>query len=266
MTTTSTWHRTRIRDLSVLPLPDGSALVVACDSVGGIGPKPGDTVPADPYTVGYFAARTPLLEVLSIGATPRLIINNLCFEAGPGADGMITAMLDLARELGLGPESVTGSTEDNVTTNTTGVGVTVIGLIDESTVRGGTSRAGDLIVCLGLPRSAPAFDLTPTDREMPTIAEISRVLAIVGVREVLPVGSRGVAAECAALAGTANLRHQLTDRHTLQDSGFDVQASGGPASCVLVSLVGAALPHLHAIRSDLPVTVIGELSAPPPPH
>ena len=254
----------RLRDLTTLALPDGSTMVVACDSVGGIGPKPDDTVPADPYTVGHFAARTPILEVLAAGAIPRIVVNNLCFEAGPAADEMISAMIDLVREVGLGPDVVTGSTEDNVPTRTTGIGVTVVGIAARKDLRGGRSRPGDLVVCLGTPRSAPEFTLTPTDRPMPTVAEIIRVLDLPGVREVLPVGSRGVAVEFAALAATAGLRHQIDDRHTRQDSGFDVHASGGPASCVLVSIVPDALPRLRAIRADLPVTVIGQLSASPP--
>ncbi|SDP02820.1 AIR synthase related protein, N-terminal domain [Nakamurella panacisegetis] len=254
----------RIRDVTTLALPDGSTMVVACDSVGGIGPKPGDTVAADPYTVGYFAARTPVLEVLAAGAVPRLVVNNLCFETGPVADAMIAAMSDLARELGLDAGAVTGSTEDNVTTTSTAVGVTVVGIAEAGRLRGGSSRAGDIVVCLGLPRSAPAHTLTPADRAMPTVAEVVRVLHMPGVREVLPVGSRGVAAEFAALAATAGLRHQIDDRHSGQDSGFDVHASGGPASCVLVSLSSGALVGLRAIRADLPVTVIGKLSSSPP--
>ena len=45
----------RLRDLLLL----GDDLVVATDSIGGIGPKPADTVAADAATVAHFGLRVP---------------------------------------------------------------------------------------------------------------------------------------------------------------------------------------------------------------
>lgn len=254
-----TWTAGRSRDLSLIALRDGSQLVIACDSIGGIGPKPGDTVAATAYTTGFFAVRTPLLELLCAGAFPRLIVNTLCFESGPQADEMIRAIVDVAAGLGLPRSAVTGTTEDNIRTTTTGIGITVIGSASPEGLRAGRSRAGDMVACLGLPRSAPQFVLAPDDPELPTVAEVAAVLAIPAVREALPVGSRGIAHELAALSDTAGLRHRLTARHSGQGDGLDVLASGGPASCVLVSLDPAALPALRSLRADLPVTLVAEL-------
>jgi len=234
-------------------------LVVACDSVGGIGPKPGDFVTETGYTVGYFALRVPLLELLAAGATPRLIVNNLCFENGEVAKEMIRAMVEVAAEVGLAASAVTGSTEENVPTSMTAIGVSVIGSSAPGELRTGASRTGDLLACVGLPRSAPAHRLATAGREMPSIAEVVAVLKLPGVHEVLPIGSSGLLHEIAALAATAALRYQIRERHTLQDSGIDVHASGGPASCVLVSLAPPALDSLRALRADLPVAVVGEL-------
>lgn len=259
------WTTSRVRDLSVMTMPDGSQLLVACDSLGGIGPKRDDQVAATAYTTAHFATRVPLLEIVAARAVPRLIVNNLCFEGGVSADEMFRAIVELAAEVGLGEEAVTGSTEENVPTTTTGVGITVIGSVDRGALRLGSSRPGDLVVCLGQPRSAPRFEITTTDGQMPSVAEIVAVLAIPGVHEVLPVGSAGVAHEIAELAGTAGLRHQFIERHRLQDSGFDLSASGGPASCVLVSLLPEALPDLRSVRADLPVTVVGQLTSPSQP-
>lgn len=256
------WRTTRVRDLSVMMMPDGSHLLVACDSLGGIGPKRGDQVAATAYTTAHFATRVPLLEIVAARAAPRLIVNNLCFEGGRDADEMRRAVVDLAVEVGLDEAAVTGSTEENVPTTTTGVGITVIGSVDPGDLRLGSSRPGDLVVCLGRPRSAPRFRITTTDIEMPSVAEVVAVLAIPGVHEVLPVGSRGVANEIDELAGTAGLRHQFIERHRLQDSGLDLHASGGPASCVLVSLLPEALPDVRSVRAGLPVTVVGQLLSP----
>jgi hypothetical protein len=247
------WSAVRVRDLSVIPMPDGSHLVIACDSVGGIGPRPGDTVAATAHTTGYFAVRTPLLEVLAIGAQPRLIVNNLCFERGRDADEMIAAITGVAVEVGLDRSAVTGSTEDNVATTTSGIGITIVGSVAPGGLRSGRSRAGDLVACLGLPRSAPVHQLAVGDASMPTIAEVRTALDVPGVREALPVGSAGIASEMSALAGTARLGHNL------RAGGLDLAASGGPASCVLFSLDPAALVQLGAIRTDLPIAVVGTL-------
>ena len=132
-----------------------------CDSVGGIGPKPGDTVVATAYTTGYFAVRTAVLEVLAIGAEPRLIVNNLCFESGRDADAMIAAMVDVAAEVGLDASAVTGSTEDNVSTTTTGIGITVIGSASRRRVaqRPESTRGSG-----GVSRTAPLGSAVPADR------------------------------------------------------------------------------------------------------
>ncbi len=248
------WAARRVRDVSILALPDGSHLVIACDSIGGIGPKAADTVHETAYTTGYFAVRTAILEVLAVGAQPRLIVDNLCFGRGRDADTMIAAMVDVAAEVGLGPSAVTGSTEDNVPTTTTGIGITVIGSATPDQLRAGRSRPGDLVVCLGLPRSAPRYQLTVGEPTMPSIAEVRRALALAGAHEVVPVGSAGIAFELAALAGPAGLTHEVSV------DAVDLYSSGGPASCVLVSLLPAALADLRAIRADLPVTVVGHLS------
>ncbi len=253
MTGGAVWSVARVRDLSVIPMPDGSHLVIACDSVGGIGPKPGDTVPATAYATGYFAVRTPILELLAVGAQPRLIVNNLCFERGREADAIIAAITEVAVEVGLDRSAVTGSTEDNVTTTTSGIGITIVGSAAPGGLRSGRSRAGDLVACLGLPRSAPAHRLGVEDVGMPTIAEVRTALSLPGVREALPVGSAGIAAELIALAGTARLGHRL------RAGALDLAASGGPASCVLISLDPVALDDLRAIRPDLPVAVVGTL-------
>jgi thiamine monophosphate kinase len=250
------WPARRVRDLSIIGMADGSHLVVACDSIGGIGPKAGDTVSETAYPTGYFAVRTAVLEVLAIGAEPRLIVNNLCFESGTDADTMIAAMVDVAAEVGLDASAVTGSTEDNVSTTTTGIGITVIGSAGAGALRSGRSRPGDLVACLGLPRSAPRYRLTVGEPTMPSIAEVRRALAVPGVREALPVGSAGIAHEMTALADTAGLV-------CLPASGdLDLHESGGPASCVLVALDPTALTDLRMIRPDLPLAVVGHLSWP----
>lgn len=245
----------RHRDLTILDQPDGTSWVIACDSVGAIGPKPADAYPADARTVAHFATRVPLVEVLAVGASPQVIVDTLCVELDPTGMEMIEEVRMLAAGLGLGPERVTGSTEDNVPTAATGIGVTVIARIATERLRSGQARAGDRVLCLGRPTSAPADRIEIGDPRMISLATLAAVRDAEGVADVLPVGSKGVGHEAAELARSNSLIWEPAD------DNFDMGHSGGPASCVLVVVqpdaVGALL---ELLPSDLPRAEVGFLA------
>lgn len=245
-----------IRDLTVLDVA-GGALVVACDSIGGIGPKPDDTVAVPATTTAHFATRVPLLEVVCAGARPALIVDTLCVELDPHGHDMIAAVRELGAEVGLPGDRVTGTTEDNVPTRATGIGVTVIGEV-VGPLRPGTSRADDVVVCLGQPHSAPEDEVIVGGERMIALGDLRKVLDLGVVHDALPVGSRGLTWEIEQLATTAGLRAAWRDGH-----GLDVTKSGGPSTCVLVScpreaveVIGAHLPR------TLPVAVVADLVCP----
>ena len=249
----------RIRDLLLVDEVAGGGLVVACDSVGGIGPKPADSYAADGATVAHMATRVPLLEVLCAGARPFLVVNNLCVEAEPLGREMIEAVRAIAATAGVPPENVTGSTEDNVETRSTGIGVTVVGRL-RGTSRPGGSRPGDVVLCLGLPRSAPHDRVYVGHPDLVDVGELGAALATGLVHDALPVGSKGLAWEAPLLATTAGLRLAWAD-----DLAVPLTASGGPSSCVLVS---CAPEDVAAVRNcfatTLPVHGIGRLVAADP--
>jgi hypothetical protein len=247
----------RVRDLTLLDVAVDTTVVVACDSVGGIGPKEADTVPAPADAVGHFAARVPLLEVLACGATPVLVVDTVCVEAKPTGALIIDAVRDIAGQVGLRDAlNVTGSTEDNIETRATGVGVTVIGVVRPADFLPGRARAGDVVVCLGRPLSAPAHDIYVGHPEMVAVDEVRAAMAVPGVHEALPVGSRGTRYELAELAACARLGVDIDET-----SGIDLDSSGGPATCVLLSCDDGALGQLRALRDDLPVTPVARLTA-----
>ncbi|HEY3339766.1 MAG TPA: AIR synthase related protein [Propionicimonas sp.] len=216
----------RIRDLLILD----DTLVIAADSIGGIGPKPADTVTSDAVTVAHFALRVPLLEVLCAGARPIAVIDTLCVELEPTGAPMIEEIRRLAAEAGVAPLAVTGSTEENVATRATAIGVTVIGRVGPGELLSGGSHSGDVVICAGLPLSAPHDQVWIGHPGQVTVAAAAAVVASGLVHDALPVGSRGVAWELAQLAGSAGL---VPDR--LDAPGVSLTASGGPASCVLFS-------------------------------
>jgi len=244
-----------IRDLTLLGLDDDRVLVVACDSVGSIGPKPHDQYPASAALTAHYALRVPLLELVAAGARPELVVDTLSVELDPTGSEMIAEVRRVAASVGLGAERVTGSTEDNVPSLATGVGVTVLGTARRAELRPGTSRSGDVVLCLGRPTSAPDDVVVMDDARMLALDTLVAVLAVDGVHDALPVGSKGVRHELGELAATAGLVAEPVD------SDVDVSHSGGPASCVLVSVA----PHAHddvvaVLPAGLPFAVVGRLA------
>ncbi|MGD7042948.1 ATP-binding protein [Jeotgalibacillus proteolyticus] len=100
--------------------------VVTTDNSGGIGEKELDEVQAPYETVAYFSFRTAVLDALSAGALPKLVLlNNFCGnEAWEGLCNGISLGL---QEMGLADVSVSGSTESNVNMLQSAISVTVIG-------------------------------------------------------------------------------------------------------------------------------------------
>lgn len=257
----------RIRDLTLVTQA-GLTWVIACDSLGGIGPKSQDTVSVSARVSAHFATRVPLLEVICAGAEPVVIVNALCVEAEPTGAEMMAEVLAVAARLGLGPERVTGSTEDNVTTVATGIGVTVLGRRGAAELpRPGGARAGDLVLCVGLPRSAPRDRITIGHPDLASIEGVAAALRTGLVHDALPVGSHGIGHELALLASTAGLRVAQLD-HDL-----DLTRSGGPSSCVLLALEPDQQEVVRAsLGSQVPVTALARLldsvplrAAPEPP-
>ncbi len=241
----------RVRDLTIVD----DDLVVATDSIGGIGPKPADTVYADAATVAHFALRVPLLEVLCAGASPMLVIDDLCVELEPTGRQMIAEIHRLAAAAGLPPDAVTGSTEDNVATTATGVGVTVLGRLERSaTSRPGGGQPGDVVLCAGLPISAPRDEVYIGHPDQVSVAAVVAAVASGLVHDALPVGSKGLDWEVPQLAASAGLDFSWVQSPVARSD------SGGPSSCVLFSVPQECVEELRALMEPSPVHVVARLS------
>ena len=243
-----------VRDLLII---DGSPpLVIACDSVGGIGPRPADVVRVPADVVAHFAARVPLLEVLCSGARPVALINTLCHDMAE-ATAFIDTFRAVASEVGIQPEAVTGSTEENVPSPATGAGVTVIGTLTGDLLTGG-GRPSDVVICVGWPRSAPHDEVFIGHPDIVPLATVQALVSTGMVHDALPVGSRGIGYEAGQLAessgcGLAWLAHPLP-----------LDASGGPASCVLLACDPASVADLrNAVPGHVPWHPVAELTAKP---
>lgn len=251
----------RERDLLYFRTDETTAVAVACDSDGGLGPKPHDRYPCPAYQLGRFAARVPLLETLAAGGRPIMLVDTLSVELEPTGLEIIRGVIDEAALGGLDRDAVTGSTEDNIPTVSTGVGVTVVGVAGIDALRPGSSEAGSAVLLVGHPRSGPDDDVTVDDPEILSVPAMQALAGLQHVQEILPVGSRGVHHECGVLADSS----QLVFR---EGGGWPVprEQPGGPGTTCVAAVGGEGDPeqvaHDVAEAVGLPVWAIGWLEAP----
>ena len=236
----------RVRDLVLMGLTPNEMICIACDSSGGYGSKPNDVRAASGEEVGFAVAKVPLMEVLAAGAQPRVLIDNLCVEMHPSGLPILAGIREACRATGYDFD-ISGSDETNFPTAMTGVGTTVIALLRRDLNRLASSRAGDVLVAVGTPLggSPETADYRDSDPEVAGIQTVLDLLAIDGVHELLPVGSRGIAYECGELARTSDLVLDM-----VPDAPVDLQRSAGASTAVVCSTTAEAaaalsrtLPH-----------------------
>jgi len=229
-----------VRDLSKIELQDGYSLIVAVDSDGGIGPRPGDTVSCPPYDLGRFAIRVPLLEVLASGAIPLAAYDMLTLPMDDVGKEILRGVREEIESAGFGKDfHISGSTEDNVPTNMTGVGTCVIGLVHEADFRPGTTQIGDSIVCIGLPKSAPTDTVRVNDPEILASKDLLTIQSLKGIHDILPVGSHGAGFEMEQMVRSAGFTAETVV------SPLDLKKSGGPSTCVIASMTSESFKNLH---------------------
>ena len=244
----------KVRDLLLLELTPGMEMVIACDSDGGIGPKEKDLIQVPGEVLGHFAARVPLMEILASGAVPALVVNTLAVEMEPTGSTIIAGIRDETVAAGMDAEKmVTGSTEDNVPTVQTGLGVVVIGFVTGEDFRPGKSMSDDLVICVGSPKSAPDDEVTLDDSEITDTHCVKILAGLDFVHDILPVGSKGIAHEQSELAHYAGLT--LVPE---EDPVIDIFKSAGPSTCVLVSVPPDTVDKVRSVVQQ-PVFAVGRL-------
>ena len=243
-----------IRDLTLIRVSDKHYMVIAVDSDGGIGPQEGDVVQIPAYVSGRFAIRVPLLEILSSGAVPVCAFDMLTMPMNEIGQDILRGVKDELKAAGLGDDfPVSGSTEDNVPTNMTGIGTTIVGMIHQDELRPGSSIDGDLIISVGKPKSGPDDKITLDDIEIISQESMLFLTKTKGVHDILPVGSHGVKYECEQIAITSGLSVEYNNNMEI-----DILKSGGPSTCVLASCDERAYNELTS-HCSTPVFKIGKL-------
>lgn len=241
----------RWRDLTLVDLPGGGRLVIACDAAGGIGPKECDAVRVPGYVVGRFTARVALMELLAAGARPLHLVNSTCVEPEPTGREILRGICDEAALAGLSPDQINGSFEKNIPTVQTAVGVTAIGYLPaDQPLR--KARHGDVVIAIGRPKVGGEVRLD--DPELPDLTLVRRLAGAPLVHDLLPVGSRGIGAETLELAASAGLKVQWAPA----EEGFPRDKSAGPVTCLLAAAAPSAL-HALALTLTQPWAVVAQL-------
>lgn len=227
----------------VLLLRDDAHIIVSSvDSCGGIGELPSDTLYATLETVGAYTARTALLEVLCIGAKPDFVSIAAC--NGP----------ETANRLITGVRSVVGdmlplviSTEKNIQSNMTALGVSITGSCHYTDLRLCGANQGDWLYCAGLP--LVGAEILTSSSVLPGINYVRQLLEDPSVHTLIPVGSQGIAAEAHILEKESGLHVHISKR-----MGIDLQKSAGPSSCLLF----AASANPDHFMLSIPITPLGK--------
>jgi len=216
----------------------GSVLVIACDSFGAIGAKKFDRVKVGARLVGKFAVRVPMMEVLSLGAAPLSISVAICSEPEPTGRLILEGISEELKRARLNATRVISS-EKNVKTSQTAVGVTVIAGMDQRSLRLGKSRRNDILVSFG--RTCVREEVLEGHRQG-SIADLRdmRWISNLGyIHDCIPVGSKGIIHEASVLArdsGTIPV---------LEADTAELSKSAGPATSLLLSMNPRSFDNLR---------------------
>ena len=213
-----------LRDIQVFQHDDGF-MTIAADTLGAIGEKSCDRVYAAPEICGRMTARVCLIETLAAGARPFALTALTCNEYEPTGVKLLTGIRKEITDAGFHDLPVSGSAEDNMQTDMTALGITLLGECDRLLWR--LAEEGDGVYLLGLPYVGE--EVLEHFDELPGTLQIRRLREINSVGDVIPCGSRGIAWELQVLERETGLSVSL-------DPGLNsalLQKSAGPATCAI---------------------------------
>jgi hypothetical protein len=238
----------------ILKFGKDKALVLGCDSAGGIGPKSHDRVRVSAEVVGKFTARVALMEVLSVGAAPICLVNTLSVEPSPTGSQITKGIRKELQRAGVSPAIPTlFSSEKNVEPMQTGVGVTIVAEAPLHKLKIGKCRQNDLVLSVGLPFVGSEVLKAERRQLIADVKDVLRLLKIPYIHELVPVGSRGILREAETLAKDSDLRFR-----PLSHDRIDLTKSAGPATVLLCSLPSLKRRELRE-NIDKPLNIVGEL-------
>ena len=241
----------QIRDITIIDFVENKYLGIACDSCGGIGYKEHDLVKAPPQVTAYHTGKVVLAELMSMGFTPFILADGLAVEMNDTGRQLIEGFNEVLRKLSF-PVHLTGSTEENIKTVQTSMGVTCIGWCHKDELKYNKTLRGDICLLAGLPMVGK--EVLDNPDKILDIEDYEKLFHSPLVKEMLPVGSRGVEAELKDL-----LKDNGLDFEYEGSIPIDLRKSGGPSTSCLISLDRESLEEISNIIKK-PLTLLGAFS------
>lgn len=233
----------KVRDLTLIEIDSEKTMVIACDSCGSIGMKENDKLKVPPYYTGKYSVRVALFEVLCSGAEVVTITNAVCNEMNPTGIEIIRGIKDELEEAEVKDIVLTGSTEENFSTTSTAVGITVVGIINKDSLKVNRIVTGDILVSVGIPKVGSEIKLD-NDQQIASYESIRKLLNMEGVNEIIPVGSRGIMYEAKEAAKNNNLSIIFYD-----NLNIDIHKTAGPATVILAAVNNNTIKEIETINN-----------------
>lgn len=219
----------QVRDLTIIDFDENRYLGIACDSCGGIGLKEHDMVKATPQLTAYHTGKVVLAELMSMGFTPMILADGLAVEMNDTGKQLIEGFNEVLSKLKTTKVHLTGSTEENIKTVQTSMGVTCIGVCDKDKLKYKKTMENDVCILIGLP--LVGNDVVNNPDKVLDIDDFEKLYLCEYIKEMLPVGSRGTAAELDDLCKYNNLKFEYKETISV-----DLKHSGGPSCSCLVTV------------------------------
>jgi hypothetical protein len=192
------------------------------------------------------------METIAIGARPNCISATIPLERGRISSNILTG---IRREVSLLDHEIpiVSSTENNFTVKQSGLGVTVIGIVNRAAMRLGKSRRDDLVLSIGYPCVGREVVSAEKEGLIADLGDVIRLARLPFVHEIIPVGSRGISHETTTLAKDSHLRFI---GETL--SKIDPRQSAGPGTVILCSTPAERFQDVAKLIQK-PLNVVGVL-------
>lgn len=243
----------KFRDLTIVDITSDQRMVIACDSSGGIGDKEGDLVKVSPQVLGELTTQVAMMELLATGARPITIVNTLGVEMDATGKEIIKGIKKAIQPLNLEDAILTGSTEENIPVCQTSMGITIIGLMNKSKWRIKKAEKNDIIVAVGLPKMGNEI-IEDKGKNIMSMNIFLELLKKPYIKDILPVGSKGIGYEMNVMASTSELECNF-----YKDINIDIKKSAGPATCAIVSIDEKDYEDLKN-TCQIPVNKLGYLN------
>jgi len=238
--------KNKYRDALMVPLDEDELLIIACDSCGAIGMKEQDQVKVSPYIAGKYTARVSLIEVLSLGAKIKGITVNICNELDPTGQEILDGIESELQECNI-KVPMSFSTEKNMSTNMTALGVTVVGVANKKHLMLGRARIGDFVYAVGNPKVGN--EVVKDQGEIAKTDTLLKLLKLDSIQEILPVGSSGIKGELDKFLEANQLHIEYT-----KNLPVDIHKSAGPCTSMIVISRGELITTVK-----IPCFYIGKL-------